>query len=188
MRIRKAPLRSSKGNNMSETAETAQLAADPLSFRHFTAWLTLAGAVVALDQYSKGLILEHLAYGERMNVASFFSWVHWRNEGAAFSFLNDAGGWQRWMFVLLALGFSAFLINELRRLRHGDTLQALAFALILGGALGNMIDRAQLGFVVDFVLFFWADWYFPAFNVADSAIFVGAVLWFTQIWRDGVRA
>jgi len=173
---------------MSMTNNAVQPIAAPVSFRQCMAWLGLAALVVALDQFSKRLILDHLAYAEEVRVTSFFSWVHWRNEGAAFSFLNDAGGWQRWMFVALALGFSAFLINELRRLRQGENLQALAFALILGGAVGNMIDRAMLGFVVDFVRFSWADWYFPAFNVADSAIFVGAVLWFTQIWRDGLRA
>ena len=170
---------------MSRTDETAQLTAAPFSFRQCMAWLGLTAFIVALDQFSKQLVVEHLAYGQEVGVTSFFAWVHWRNEGAAFSFLNDAGGWQRWMFVALALGFSAFLINELRRLRQGENLQALAFALILGGALGNMIDRAMLGFVVDFLRFFWGDWAFPAFNVADSAIFVGAVLWSTQIWRDG---
>jgi len=170
------------------TEDTAQLTAATFTLRQCLTWLGLTAFVVALDQYSKRLIVEYLEYGEQIGVTSFFSWVHWRNEGAAFSFLNDAGGWQRWVFVALALGFSAFLINELRRLRQGENLQALAFALILGGALGNMIDRAMLGFVVDFLHFSWGEWYFPAFNVADSAIFVGAVLWFTQIWRDGVRA
>ena len=170
------------------TEETEQLSAVQFSWRQCTAWLAFAAAIVACDQYSKLLVVKHLEYGEQVSVSSFFSWVHWRNEGAAFSFLNDAGGWQRWVFVGLAIGFSLFLINELRRLRQGDSLQALAFALILGGALGNMIDRALLGFVVDFLRFSWSDWYFPAFNVADSAIFVGAVLWFIQIWREGPRA
>jgi len=173
---------------MSMTDEATQLSAATFSLRQCLVWLGLAAFIVALDQFSKQLIVEHLEYGEQIGVTSFFTWVHWRNEGAAFSFLNDAGGWQRWVFVALALGFSAFLINELRRLRQGENLQALAFALILGGALGNMIDRATLGFVIDFLRFFWGEWYFPAFNVADSAIFVGAVLWFTQIWRDGLRA
>ena len=146
-------------------------------------WLGLATLIVGLDQFSKYLIVSYLELAERVPVTGFFSWVHWRNEGAAFSFLNDAGGWQRWIFVLLAIGFSIFLIFEMKRLQRNQVLQALAFALILGGALGNMIDRALLGYVTDFLYFYWGNWSFPAFNVADSAIFVGAVLWFTQIWR-----
>ena len=152
------------------------------------AWLVFATAVIAIDQYTKQLVVENLAYREEVAVTSFFSWVHWRNEGAAFSFLDQAGGWQRWAFVGLAVVFSAFLIFELRRLKRGQIVQALAFALILGGAMGNMIDRASLGFVVDFLRFTFGAWGFPAFNVADSAIFAGAVLWFTQIWRDGRQA
>lgn len=130
-------------------------------------------------------MVEHLAYGAEVNALPFFSWVHWRNEGAAFSFLNDAGGWQRWFFVVLAVGFCSFLLYELRRLRTNQRLQALAFAFILGGALGNMIDRATLGYVIDFLKFHWGERYFPAFNLADSAIFLGAVLWFVLIWREG---
>ncbi len=151
-------------------------------------WLALAALVTVLDQLSKKLIVEHLEYGEKIVVSAFFSWVHWRNEGAAFSFLDDAGGWQRWFFVTLAVGFCSFLIYELLRLPRTDKLQAFAFALILGGALGNLIDRAMLGYVIDFLRFYWADWYFPAFNLADSAIFLGAVLWFTLIWREGRQA
>lgn len=150
-------------------------------------WLALAAVVVALDQWSKLTVVEHLAYGDEVIALPFFSWVHWRNPGAAFSFLDDAGGWQRWFFVVLAVGFCSFLLYELRRLRRDQTLQALAFALILGGALGNMIDRALLGYVIDFLKFHWGERYFPAFNLADSAIFLGAVLWFTLIWREGVE-
>ncbi len=147
-------------------------------------WLSLGGIIVALDQYSKKIVTDNLPYRAEVEVLPFFSWVHWQNAGAAFSFLDDAGGWQRWAFVVLALGFSAFLLFELRRLRRGDWVQALAFALILGGALGNMIDRALLGYVIDFLKFHWGTGYFPAFNLADSAIFLGAALWFTQIWRE----
>ncbi len=147
-------------------------------------WLGLAGMVIALDQYTKKLVLQHLPLGGELEVLPFFSWVYWRNYGAAFSFLNDAGGWQRWGFVALAVGFSGFLIFELRRLRRVEIAQALAFALILGGALGNMLDRAVLGFVVDFAKFHWGASYFPAFNVADSAIFLGAATWFVLIFRE----
>ena len=147
-------------------------------------WLGLALVVAGLDQYSKRLVIEHLDYGEHVGVLPFFSWVHWRNEGAAFSFLNDAGGWQRWVFVTLAIGVCSFLVFELMRLGRRERLQAWAFALILGGALGNLIDRIALGYVTDFLRFYWRDWYFPAFNVADSAIFLGVVLWFILIWRE----
>jgi len=129
-----------------------------------------------------------MRYLEEIPVLPFFSWVHWRNPGAAFSFLDDAGDWKRWFFLILAAGFCSYLLWELRRLRRADVWSALAFSLIIGGALGNAIDRATLGFVVDFLKFHWGDSYFPAFNLADSAIFVGAVLWFTQIWREGREA
>ena len=147
-------------------------------------WFGLSGVIVALDQYSKKVVVDHLPFGGEIEVLPFFSWVYWRNYGAAFSFLDDAGGWQRWGFVALAVGFGVFLLVELRRLRRTEVAQALAFALILGGAFGNMIDRAVLGFVIDFLKFHWGSAYFPAFNVADSAIFLGAVLWFTLIWRE----
>jgi len=110
------------------------------------------------------------------------------NEGAAFSFLADAGGWQRWLFVLLAIAFSAWIVYELARLPAGERMMRWAFALVLGGALGNLVDRVLLGHVVDFVLVHWRDWYFPAFNLADAAITVGAALWILRavlgLWGD----
>lgn len=169
---------------MSGTLQTSESLTDRAPWSWTLRWLGLSGVVIALDQYSKRLVLEHLPLGAEIDVLPFFSWVYWRNYGAAFSFLNDAGGWQRWGFVALAIGFSVFLVVELRRLRRIDIAQALAFALILGGALGNMIDRAALGFVVDFLKFHWGENYFPAFNVADSAIFLGAVAWFALIFRE----
>ena len=156
----------------------------PAAWSWTMGWLGLSAAIIALDQFTKKLVVDNLIYGEEQRVLPFFSWVRWHNEGAAFSFLDDAGGWQRWAFVALALGFGGYLLYELRRLNRREVAQALAFALILGGAFGNMIDRATLGYVVDFVKFFWGEYYFPAFNVADSSIFLGAVLWFWLIWRE----
>jgi len=142
-----------------------------------TRWLSIATAVVLLDQLTKLMVVSQLAYQERISVLPFFSWVRWHNEGAAFSFLADAGGWQRWFFVVLAVGFSAFVVYELRRLPAGERAMGWVYALILGGALGNLVDRLNYGHVVDFILFHYQVYYFPAFNVADSALFCGAALW-----------
>jgi signal peptidase II len=142
-----------------------------------TPWLVLAGAVVAVDQWVKARVVAALAYGDEVPVFPFFSLVRWHNEGAAFSMLGSAGGWQRWLFIVLAVGFAAFLLVELKRLPPNQRVMGLVYGLILGGAIGNLIDRALLGHVVDFLLFHWGTWYFPAFNVADMALTVGAVLW-----------
>ena len=147
-------------------------------------WLGFAAVVLALDQLSKWLVVRSFQYGEELPVWSFFSWVRWHNTGAAFSFLNDAGGWQRWMFAALAIGFSIYLIWELSRLRAAEKAQALVYSLILGGALGNMLDRLLHGHVIDFILFHYQGRIFPAFNLADSAIFLGAVIWFVLLWRE----
>jgi len=148
------------------------------------AWLALAALVVALDQASKWVVVKYFQFGEELPVLPFFSWVRWHNTGAAFSFLNDAGGWQRWLFATLAIGFSVYLIWELTRLRATEKMQALVYALILGGALGNLIDRLLHGYVVDFILLHYNRHIFPAFNIADSAIFLGAVIWFFLLWRE----
>lgn len=150
-------------------------------------WLGFAMLVVALDRISKYIVVQVLEVGERIPVWSFFSWIHLRNEGAAFSFLSGAGGWQRWMFVAIAIGFSIFLIYEMLRLPADKKLQGWAFALILGGAWGNLIDRIADGRVVDFVLVHYQQYYFPAFNVADSAISLGAAAWIALMIRDARR-
>lgn len=138
-------------------------------------WLLLVGAVIVLDQLTKALIVARLHLGDTVAVASFFNIVFVFNAGASFSFLADAGGWQKWFFVVLALGISAWLTIML--VRHAsDELLALSVALILGGALGNVIDRLRFDAVVDFLDFHWAGMHFPAFNVADSAISVGVAL------------
>jgi signal peptidase II len=146
----------------------------------FLAWLGLAGLVFLLDQASKLWVLGSFALHERLAVTSFFNLVLVYNPGASFSFLADAGGWQRWFFVVLALGISAWLVVMLRR-HASERLLPAALALVLGGALGNVIDRLRFGAVVDFLDFHFAGWHWPAFNVADSAITVGVVL---LLWQQ----
>ena len=138
-------------------------------------WLALAALVIVLDQWSKAAISSHFAYGESMTIAAFFNLVLAHNQGAAFSFLDDAGGWQRWLFSALAI-IAAVWITLLLRKHREQKLFCFALALILGGALGNLIDRIAYGYVVDFLDFHWNVQHFPAFNLADSAITCGAAL------------
>lgn len=139
-------------------------------------WLLLALVVVILDQASKWAILGRFEYGERLSlVPGWFDFTLVYNTGAAFSFLAGSGGWQRWFFTALAIVASLVILHLLRR--HGDQpLFATSLALIMGGAIGNVIDRIVHAKVVDFLLFYRGDWYFPAFNLADSAITLGAIL------------
>jgi signal peptidase II len=138
-------------------------------------WLAVALAVIALDQLTKTLVLGHFQFGDSRYITSFFNLVRVHNTGAAFSFLAGASGWQRWFFVGLGVAAAVFITWMLRRHGH-QKLFAWALALILGGALGNVIDRLLHGYVVDFIQVHWQHWYFPSFNVADSAITVGAAL------------
>lgn len=139
-------------------------------------WLGIALVVIVLDQITKTLILDNFQYGDSRYVTSFFNIVRAHNTGAAFSFLAGASGWQRWFFVILGIGAAIFIIWMLRS-HGGQRMFAWALALILGGALGNVVDRLLHGYVVDFLQVHWgSQYYFPSFNVADSAITVGAVL------------
>jgi len=138
-------------------------------------WLGIAVIVIALDQLTKTLILQHFQLGDARPLTDFFSVVRVHNTGAAFSFLAGASGWQRWFFVGLGLVAAGFIVWMLRTQGH-QKLLAWSLSLILGGALGNVIDRLLHGYVVDFLDFHWAGWHFPAFNVADAAISVGAAL------------
>lgn len=138
-------------------------------------WYALAGLVIGLDQISKWVVLDHIQLGEVIYVAPFWNWVLTFNPGAAFSFLADQPGWQRWFFTILALGVSAWIALELRK-HPEQKLLSLALSLVMGGALGNVIDRVRFGAVVDFIQWHAAGYYWPAFNVADSAISLGAVL------------
>ena len=138
-------------------------------------WYGLASLVVVLDQFSKWIVLNHIEFGQTIYVAPFWNWVLTYNPGAAFSFLADQQGWQRWFFTALALAVAGWIALELRR-HPEQKLLSLALALIMGGALGNVIDRVRFGAVVDFIQWHAAGYYWPAFNVADSAITVGAIL------------
>lgn len=139
-------------------------------------WLWLSVLVIALDQASKHWFEHNLSlYEQIVVIPDLFSWTLAYNKGAAFSFLADQGGWQRWFFALVALVASVVLFVWMKRLKSHERLLAAGLALVLGGALGNLYDRVVLGHVVDFILVHWQDrWFFPAFNLADSAITVGA--------------
>lgn len=141
-------------------------------------WLWLTLLVLVIDQACKVYFDSALQmYQQVVIIPDYFSWTLAYNTGAAFSFLADSAGWQRWLFALIAVVVSAVLVVWLKRLGRDDTWLAIALALILGGALGNLYDRIAYGHVIDFILVHWQNrWYFPAFNFADSAICVGAVM------------
>jgi len=138
-------------------------------------WLAIAAIVIVLDQLSKAAINSHFVFGESMVVTGFFNLVLAHNTGAAFSFLSDAGGVQRWLFSAIAIVASVWIIWLLRK-HQSEKLFSFALAFILGGALGNLIDRIAYGYVVDFLDFHWGAYHFAAFNLADSAITCGAAL------------
>lgn len=138
-------------------------------------WLGLSALVILLDQLSKAWIIQHFAFGETFTVLGVFDLVLAHNTGAAFSFLNDAGGIQRWLFSIVAVAASGWIVWLLRR-HNQQLLFSWALSMILGGALGNLIDRLTFGYVVDFLSFHWGVHYFPAFNLADSSITCGAFL------------
>lgn len=137
-------------------------------------WLALAAAVGALDQVSKLAATAWLTYNVPLPVVPGFNLTLLHNTGAAFSLLNQAGGWQRWFFTGIAVVVVVAVVWWLARLDRAHRWDAWAFSLILGGAVGNLVDRLRLGYVVDFIQVYYRDWYWPAFNIADSAIFVGA--------------
>ena len=139
-------------------------------------WYLIALIVLVLDQLTKTWVIAEFYLGQREIITSFFNLVHVHNYGAAFSFLSDAGGWQRWFFAALSALVSAVIVVWISRLPKTRWIEGLALALILGGALGNLYDRLVLGYVVDFLDFHWSGSHFPAFNVADSSITMGAVL------------
>ena len=138
-------------------------------------WIGIAALIVVVDQFTKVLVLGGFQYGESLPITGFFNLVRVHNLGAAFSFLADAGGWQRWFFTGLGT-VAALVMVWLLRSHAGQRLFCAALSCILGGAVGNVIDRLLHGYVVDFLDFYWGRWHFPAFNVADAAITVGAAL------------
>ncbi|MGI9228391.1 MAG: signal peptidase II [Gammaproteobacteria bacterium] len=149
-----------------------------------TRWLLLSALVVAVDQLSKFLAVRQLDFGEPYHLLPGFNLTLVHNTGAAFSFLQDAGGWQRYFFIVLAVIVSLAVIVWLLRLPRQQHWPALALALILGGALGNLWDRLQLGYVIDFLDVYYGRWHWPVFNVADSAITLGAVLLIINEFRS----
>ncbi len=140
-------------------------------------WLWLTLAIMALDQWTKSLVTANFDEFEAVTLLPILDLMRLHNEGAAFSFLSDASGWQRWMFTTLGIGVSVGILIWLRRLpAKGQHMLAASLALIMGGALANVIDRVLWGHVIDFIRVHYQQWYFPAFNVADSAITIGAAL------------
>ena len=137
-------------------------------------WYGLALLVIALDLYTKQLASSALQYARPVEVFSWFNLTLHHNSGAAFSLLSDAGGWQRWFFTVIAVMISVALMVWLYLLPRGQWLLGISLGLILGGAIGNLWDRVMLGYVVDFISVHYEGWYFPTFNIADSAISVGA--------------
>ena len=140
-------------------------------------WLWLTAGLLIVDQWTKRVIVSRFEPYDELFVLPVLDIVRWHNEGAAWSMLSDAGGWTRWFFLVLGIGVSVGILIWLRRLpARGQGRVAAGLALVMAGALGNVIDRAHLGYVVDFVKVHYGDWVFPAFNVADSAISIGAAL------------
>ncbi len=151
---------------------------------HPAAWLWLSGGVIALDQVTKFLVTRFFELYERVEVLPVLDFTLLHNTGAAFSMLAGASGWQRPFFISLGIAVSLLLVVWMWRSPRGDKLLPVALALILGGALGNVIDRVRLGYVIDFIHAHWGGAYFPAFNIADSAITIGAGLLIIDAFRE----
>jgi signal peptidase II len=147
-------------------------------------WLWLSFFVVLLDQATKALVIGTVKVQDTIALLPILDVVYLENTGAAFSILAQASGWQRWFFIALALVVSVTLMLWLRRIRADQTLLAIGLSLVLGGALGNVIDRVMHGYVVDFIYFNWRDWDFPAFNIADAAISIGAACLLLDAFRE----
>jgi len=156
---------------------TQQIAANtsPVGYSGLGRWLFAAFLLIVLDQFTKIGFDHTLLYGQRVPVLPFFDFTLLYNKGAAFSFLADQPGWQRWFFTILGVGASIFIVWMMHKHRTQHRFM-LALTLILGGAIGNVIDRLAYGHVVDFLLFYWRNWHYPAFNVADMGITIGAIL------------
>ncbi len=154
---------------MAEQADTG--------IRRYIAWISVSILIIAADQATKWAVIEWVPLYGKVPINFFVNVTHQQNQGAAFSFLADQSGWQRWFFVVLATAVSGVLIAWLWRIRQEGPIVLMAgLSFVLGGAIGNLIDRAMLGYVTDFIQVWFGSWAFPSFNVADSAITVGAVL------------
>ncbi len=147
-------------------------------------WLWISLLVIVLDQVTKLVADGSLTLHQPVTIMPMFNFTLMYNQGAAFSFLSDAGGWQRWFFILLSTAISVILVIWLRRLKQYQKLQTVAIALILGGAIGNLIDRSLYGYVVDFIDVYYQHHHWPAFNIADSAIVIGAGLLILDTFKN----
>lgn len=147
-------------------------------------WLWISVLVIVLDQITKITASSMLNMHDPVPVVPMFNLTLMHNYGAAFSFLSSAGGWQRWFFTIIAIGVSTFLTVWLKRLGPEKKIEAIALVLIIGGALGNLIDRLWYGYVVDFIQVYYDQYFWPAFNIADSAIFIGAALIIYDTFRN----
>jgi signal peptidase II len=152
-------------------------------------WLWLSALIVLLDQATKRLVDTAMQLHQTIELIPGFQFTYLRNQGAAFSFLSGAGGWQRWFFIALAIIASGLICFWLKNLPRARRHEAVAWSLVLGGALGNLIDRILYGYVIDFLDLYYGEWHWPAFNVADSAITVGVLLLLFDSFRpSGDRA
>ena len=147
-------------------------------------WLWLSLLALVLDQVTKLIVIAEMRLYESIPVMPYFSFTRVHNHGAAFSFLADAGGWQRWFFTIFATAISALIVWWLTKTRRDQILLSMAYCLILGGAIGNLVDRIAYGYVVDFLDLYYQNYPWPAFNIADSAIFLGAVLLLIDAFKN----
>lgn len=150
-------------------------------------WLWLSFVVLILDQITKLAVAANMQLYQSIQVLPFFNLTYVHNTGAAFSFLSEAGGWQRWFFAALAFVISVVITMWLARLKRHETLLAVSLALVLGGAVGNLIDRLAYGYVIDFLDVYYQDWHWPAFNIADSAITIGVALMIAESFGLGKK-
>ena len=148
-------------------------------------WLWLSLLAVILDQWSKLAIADSMQLYQSIPIMPYFNLTYVHNTGAAFSFLSEAGGWQRWFFAGLAFVISSVIAVWLARLKSHETLLAIALSLVLGGAIGNLIDRLAYGYVIDFLDVYYQTWHWPAFNIADSAITLGVILMLVESFGLG---
>ena len=150
-------------------------------------WLWLAVVVIVLDQITKQIAANSLEMYQPVAVMPMFNWTLMHNTGAAFSFLSDESGWQRWFFTAIAVIVSVVLVSWTSKLKAEEKWQAIAFALILGGAIGNVIDRLIHGYVIDFIDVYYQEYHWPAFNIADSGIFIGVTILIIESFRQHKR-
>jgi len=151
-------------------------------------WLWLSALVIVIDQVTKRVVDTTMQLYQSIELIPYFQLTYLRNQGAAFSFLSSAGGWQRWFFIGLAVIASVFICFWLKKLNRNQRWEAIAWSLVLGGALGNLIDRILYGYVIDFLDVYVGDWHWPAFNVADSAITVGVVMLLIDSFKPQTRS